>query len=445
MPAPLTRALTITRRTITETMDDDGLGLAAQLAYYFFLALFPAILFILAIASFFSLGDLTAGVVRQLGTVVPPSAMSIVQDQLQRIADRDQSGLLTIGFLGALWSTSTALVSIISALNRAYDVDESRSWLHVRVLGILLTLVLASAVIGASVLVVGSSLASELGLGSLGLDSEVLSWLIGLAMVFAGLTVVYRFAADVDQGWSWSWPGALLATTLWLGASLAFRYYVANFSSYTESYGAVGGVIVMLLWLYLLGLAIVAGGELNSEVEFASTRSDSKKPGDRRAGANASHGAGPDRQDAQMPARAGAGKGSHLMIPSDEVSRLREQAAATRARIDRAAAKAADQIRDSARPSRFVARHPTLAAGASAALVASATGGWWWRRRQRPRDGAITAGPTGPVDVVTRAESERRFVDRVLKMTRYAGLALAVASAFSQTDGKAAPARKGAA
>src|SRR6188472_2257599 len=138
-PLPLSWS-ELARRTWREVLDDDVMGLAAQLSYYFFLALFPAILFLLALASFFPLQNLTDDIGSTLGRVISPEASRLVQDEMRRLGNSDSGGLLTFGVLGALWSSSAALVSIVSALNRAYDIDESRPWWKVRLVSMGLTM-----------------------------------------------------------------------------------------------------------------------------------------------------------------------------------------------------------------------------------------------------------------------------------------------------------------
>src|SRR5690349_13941994 len=119
-------------RTARKTMRDDAQGLAAQLAYYFFLALFPALLCLLAIASFFPLQNFTDDVVRLLGPFAPREMMAIIRQEMMKIAEGNHGGLLTVGVLGALWSSSAAMVSMIGAMNRAYGIDEGRPWWKVR-------------------------------------------------------------------------------------------------------------------------------------------------------------------------------------------------------------------------------------------------------------------------------------------------------------------------
>lgn len=266
----------LARRTWREVVDDDVVGLAAQLSYYFFLALFPAILFLLALASFFPLANIADDVGRSLGPFVSPQILVLIQEQMRRLANNENGGLLTLGVAGALWSSSAALVSIVGALNRAYDIDEGRPWWKVRLVAIGLTLGVAIIVLAAfALLLVGPALAEWLGQRTgWGLPFEwtwlVLQWPLVFGLVTLGIGLIYYFGPDADQDWVWITPGAVAATLLWLLISLLFKVYVANFTDYEGSYGTVGGVIVVLLWFYVSGVAILTGAELNAEIEHAS-------------------------------------------------------------------------------------------------------------------------------------------------------------------------------
>jgi len=277
----------LARRTWREVVDDDALGLAAQLSYYFFLALFPAILFLLALASFFPLSHITDDVGRSLGPFVSPQVLELIQEQMRRLANNDNGGLLTFGVAGALWSSSAALVSIVGALNRAYDIDEGRPWWKVRLVAIGLTLGLAVIVLVAfSLVLVGPTLAERLGhTTGWGAPFEwtwlLLQWPLVFMLVATGIGLVYYVGPDADQDWVWITPGALAATVLWLVISLLFKIYVANFTDYEGSYGAIGGVIVLMLWFYVSGIAILTGAELNAEIEHASPYG--KAPGQKSA------------------------------------------------------------------------------------------------------------------------------------------------------------------
>jgi membrane protein len=275
LPAALTWDELI-RRTFKESLDDDVLGLAAQLAYYFFLALFPALLFLLAVASYLPLTNLTDEFARLASRFVSPEVSDLVQDQMRRLANAESGGLLTFGVLGALWSSSAAIVSIVGALNRAYDIEEGRPWWKVRLLAIGLTIGVALFVLMALTLVLaGPALARYLGRATgLGAAAEwaslILQWPLALALIATAFSLIYYFAPDVDQDWTWVTPGAIVGTALWLIASLAFRLYISRFTDYNAAYGTIGGVIVLLLWFYVSGIALLAGAELNSEIEHAS-------------------------------------------------------------------------------------------------------------------------------------------------------------------------------
>lgn len=271
------------RRTIRESRADDVLGLAAQLAYYFFLALFPAMLVLLAIASFFPLTRLTDDIGRALGPFVSPEVLDIIQDQMRRLANAESGSLITFGLLGALWSSSAALTAIVGALNRAYDIREARPWWKVRLVAIALTIVVAVLIlIALSLLLAGPVLARYLGAvtggeGALVPVMTIAMWLAALALVSLAIGLVYYFGPDAEQDWAWVTPGAVVATLLWLLVSLGFKIYVGRFTDYPASYGTIGGVIVLLLWFYISGLAILAGAELNAEIEHASPHG--KAPG----------------------------------------------------------------------------------------------------------------------------------------------------------------------
>lgn len=284
LPIPATE---LAKRTWRDAIEDDVLGLAAQLSYYFFLALFPAILFLLALASFFPVSNLTDDLGRTLGPFVSGPVLQLIQEQMRRISEAESGGLLTFGVLGALWSSSAALVSIVGALNAAYDIKEGRPWWKVRLIAMGLTIGVALFVLIAfSLVLAGPMVADWLGrITSFGATFTwtwlILQWPLAFALVSTAVGLVYYFAPDAEQDWVWITPGAVMATVLWLVISLLFKLYIANFTDYNASYGAVGGVIVLLLWFYVSSLAILAGAELNAEIEHASPYG--KAPGQKSA------------------------------------------------------------------------------------------------------------------------------------------------------------------
>ncbi|HEY6362574.1 MAG TPA: YhjD/YihY/BrkB family envelope integrity protein [Vicinamibacterales bacterium] len=268
----------IFRRTFREAFwEDNCLGMAAQLAYYFFFALFPALLFLLALASYFPITTLIDDMFRTLSGFVPPEVLTIITDQIKKISEGEQTGLLTLGMLAALWSSSAAMTAVIDTLNRAYDVEEGRPWWKVRLFAIALTIGVALFILVSFALVlVGPRVAELIADRSAALGPvfewswKILQWPLVFALASTGIAVIYYFAPDVEQEWIWLTPGSVFATTVWLMASLGFKYYVANMGAYVETYGAIGGVMVLLLWFYLSGLAILIGAEMNAEIEHAS-------------------------------------------------------------------------------------------------------------------------------------------------------------------------------
>jgi membrane protein len=279
------------RRTLKEAQADDCLGLAAQLAYYFFLALFPAILCVLAVASFFPISNFIDDLMRLLQPIAATDVLTLLEDQLRRISNADNSGVLTFGLIGALWSSSAAIVAIIGSLNRAYDIDEGRPWWKVRLIAIVLTIALALFLVVSFVLIVAGPTIAERFASIFGLGAafewgwKILQWPLAFALVSTAIGSVYYFAPDAEQDWVWITPGAVLGTLLWVLVSLGFKYYVANFTDYNATYGTVGAVIVMMLWFYVSSLAILIGAELNAEIEHASPHGKDpgeKVPGQRR-------------------------------------------------------------------------------------------------------------------------------------------------------------------
>jgi membrane protein len=263
------------KRTVKEIADDNCLGLAAQLAFYFLMALFPALLFLVALIGYLPVENVLSQLLAGLGTVAPQELVRLLRGQLEQISEGSQASLLTLGIIGAIWSSSAAMVAIIDALNRAYDVAEWRPWWKRRLLAVLLTVALALFIIVALTLVlVGPSMAFRLAawfdLGSaIALLWTVIRWPVILFCVVFGVDLVYHFAPNRRGRWAWITPGSLLATALWIVSSLAFRVSVTNFGDYTATYGAIGGAIVTMLWFYVSSVAILIGAELNGVIEDA--------------------------------------------------------------------------------------------------------------------------------------------------------------------------------
>jgi membrane protein len=266
----------LAKRTLKEAYVDDVPSLAAQQAYYFFFALFPALLALISFASFFPIANLVDEIVRLLRNVAPGDVVDIVRDQMRKISESDSGGILTFAFLFTLWSSSNALLSMVTTLNAAYGVRDSRPWWKTRLIAIVLTVGLALFILVSMTLIIAgpplaTRLAEHIGLG------DAFTWLwyfvqwpLVFILVATGIALVYYYAPDVEQDWVWITPGSVMATLLWIGASVGLREYLARFANYNETYGAIGAVMVLMLWFYVSGLVILLGAELNAEIEHAS-------------------------------------------------------------------------------------------------------------------------------------------------------------------------------
>jgi membrane protein len=269
------RWIDIVKRTIRAVMEDDCIGLAAQLAFYFLLALVPTLIVVVALLTQLPAQHTLERAVTWLAGVAPPDVVSLLVRELEALDAVNHGGLLTVSILGAVWTSSIAMMAIISALNDAYNITDRRPWIVRRALAIGLTLVLAVFVIAAQVLLLVGPFVAAWVTEHTGMAALEYVWLIGrwplvLLLVLLAVDVVYYAAPDADTDWVWITPGSLVATTLWLIASAGFSWYVQNLANFTATYGTLGGFIVVMLWCYLAGLAILVGAELNAEIDRAS-------------------------------------------------------------------------------------------------------------------------------------------------------------------------------
>jgi membrane protein len=265
----------IVKSTYREVMADHCLGLAAQLAFYFLLALFPALLFLVALVGYLPIENVLAELLRAVGAVAPYELVALLRRQLDALSEQPHRGLLTLGVLGAVWSSSAAMVALIDALNHAYDVAEWRPWWKRRLVAILITLGLVTFVLVALVfLLIGPDLAIDAA-SWLGLEPaaayawQIVRWPMIVMCAVIAVDLVYHFAPNRRVQWAWITPGSVLSTTLWIASSYGFQFYVANFGDYTATYGAIGGAIVTMLWFYVSGVALLIGAELNAVIEHS--------------------------------------------------------------------------------------------------------------------------------------------------------------------------------
>jgi membrane protein len=277
------------RRVLAEIRDDDCLGRAAQLAYYFLFALFPFFLFLTTLLGYLPIPDLLDRLLETLGQMLPGEALRLVEDNVRQLVTGQRGGLLSFGILAALWTSSSALTAIIDSLNRAYDVEEGRPVWKVRLIAMGITVGLSVFIVVALVLLtfgpqLGRWVAGLVGLGRVfEVTWNVVRWPVIVGLLVVAIALLYYFAPDVEQEWTWITPGSACAVLGWLLASLGFAFYVNRFGSYNATYGSIGAVIVLLTWMYVTGLFILIGGEINAEIEHAAP--GGKDPGEKQQSA----------------------------------------------------------------------------------------------------------------------------------------------------------------
>jgi membrane protein len=275
----------LARRVYHEIVEDDCFGRAAQLAYYFLFALFPFFLVLTTLLGYLPVPNLMDRLMEMLAQMMPGDALQLVQDNVYELVTSQRGGLLSFGILVALWTSSSAITAIMDSLNRAYDVEEGRPYWKVRLTAILLTIGLSLFIIISLTLLtfgpqIGGWIADQVGLGDVFQTAwNILRWPVIVGFIILAMALIYYLAPDVEQEWQWITPGSIVAVVGWLLASLGFAYYVNNFGSYNATYGSIGAVIVLLTWMYVSGFFVLVGGEINAEIEHAS--SSGKDPGEK--------------------------------------------------------------------------------------------------------------------------------------------------------------------
>jgi membrane protein len=249
---------------------------AAQLSYYFLLALFPLLLFMMTVLGYFAgeSVEVRDKLISYLARVMPSSAIDLVHTTLNEITQARSGSKLSLGLLAALWAASNGMGAISDTLNGAYGVKETRPWWKVRLTAVILTVSLSILIITALIIVlygggIGERLAAHWGLGAaFTIVWKIAQWPMALFFLLVTFTMIYHFGPDVRPKkchW-WSW-GTLIAIILWLLFSFAFRLYLHFFNSYGVTYGSLGALIILMLWFYFTGVSILIGGEINSMFE----------------------------------------------------------------------------------------------------------------------------------------------------------------------------------
>jgi membrane protein len=261
------------RELVSEIGDDDIFNGAAALGFYLTLAIFPAMIFVMAVIPYLPIADVDVAIMDVLVQVMPAQAADMFADVVDEVTNQRRGGLLSFGLLATLWATSSGMYAVMQQLNITYDVKESRGFVKARLTAIALSVLFAVLVLAAfSAIVLGGTLqgwlVSRFGFGDLVITLFAIArWVIIVAALLLMFALVYYLAPDVEQEFRYITPGAVLGVVLLSLASMAFGWYAQNFGNYDATYGSIGAVIVLMLWLYIAGIAILLGSEINALVE----------------------------------------------------------------------------------------------------------------------------------------------------------------------------------
>jgi membrane protein len=267
-----------------ESDQDQVFNSAASLSFFFILAIFPALIFMLTLLPYLPVENLSGELMRLISQVLPASAAKALESTVIEVATTKKQGLLSFGAIFTLWSASSGLYAIMDELNTTYDVRETRAYWKVRGLSILLTLVFGAAMIASFALIVTG------GIFQTWLDKtyvlnpvvpvlfQIFRWLVILFLLNAGFAVLYYYGTNIKQKFRFLTPGALIGVVGLIVVSLLFRLYVSHFGNYSASYGSLGAVVVLMLWLYLAGVMILMGSEINALIDSAQPESKTLEP-----------------------------------------------------------------------------------------------------------------------------------------------------------------------
>ena len=266
----------IAKKTLREFTKDQCPDLAAALTYYSVLSLFPALLALVSMLGIFGQAEKTTGALLEIVQgFAPGDTVEAIREPIQKLSSSSAAGFtLVLGILIAIWSASGYVGAFARAMNRVYEIDEGRAFVKFRgtILGVTLVNLLIVVVLAAMLVLTGpvaESVGNAIGLGSAFLTVwNILKWPVMVGLVVLAIAVLYYATPNVKQPkFRWMSLGSFIALIIFLLASLGFAFYVANFSSYNETYGAIGGVIVALLWLWILNMSLLFGAEFDAEME----------------------------------------------------------------------------------------------------------------------------------------------------------------------------------
>lgn len=269
-----------------EISDDNVFNGAAALAYYLTLAIFPALILVMSIIPYLPIQNVDRAIMDLLRQGLPEEASGMMTRVVNEVTREQRGGLLSLGLLGTLWAASAGMYAIMQQLNITYDVKEERSFIRARTVAIVLSLVFGVLVIGAfSLIVLGGIIQDWIG-ARLGFSGALLTffaafrWFVIVLALLIGFALIYRYAPNVEQDFKFISPGSVLGVLLLVIVSYGFALYTRNFANYSATYGSIGAIIILMLWLYIAGLVILIGSEINSLIEHYSP--EGKRKGEKK-------------------------------------------------------------------------------------------------------------------------------------------------------------------
>lgn len=244
---------------------------AAALSYYFVLALFPALITLAALLAYLPIHDLFNTIIHAIEHVAPPESMGLIREIVASVV-APHSTILSLGLIATLWTSSSGFVTLIEALDVAYDVPETRSLLKTRLLSIQLALLVGTLMIVAFAFMIlgpefGRFLARSVGLShEFAIVWPIIRWVVSVSFIVLAVEALYLMAPNVKQRFMHTLPGAVIAVLGWLALSYGLGYYFGRFDHLNKTYGVLGGAIALLMWMYWSGFLMLVGAELNSEI-----------------------------------------------------------------------------------------------------------------------------------------------------------------------------------
>ncbi|MFC4401527.1 YihY/virulence factor BrkB family protein [Gracilibacillus xinjiangensis] len=263
--------ITFLKQLFKRINNDEVPGLAAQLSFFFLLSLFPFMIFLVTLIGFLPYTNIN--VINFISNYAPQEIVTLLNENITQIMNERNSGLLSIGIIGTLWSASNGINALMRAFNHAYNIEEERSFIVARGISIILTIAMVFVILIAFALPVFGRIIGEFIFSFVGLSDDFLSlwemlrWVVSSVIFFIVLSALYLLAPSKRVKFKHVYIGAIFSTICWQLTSLAFSLYVSTMGNYSATYGSLGGVIILMLWLYLSAMIIIVGGEINALYE----------------------------------------------------------------------------------------------------------------------------------------------------------------------------------